>query len=157
MPIRGVALRTCRKQWTIGRGGERRSGISVLMVRHDDHIDKLRKKHIKRQRSVLIYENEHNCVKFYNKLLPLKLIKVHARTHRHRHRHTYIYIYIYVCVCVCVCVCVYVYIYIYIMPVVVGNLRAPFKYWTKVFASHFNTNTIGKGMNTSLASPGMSK
>ena len=31
-PIRHVALKTCRKQWTIRRGGERGSGISVLMA-----------------------------------------------------------------------------------------------------------------------------
>ena len=37
--IRDVALKTCRKQWTIGRGGERGSGISVLMARHDDDDD----------------------------------------------------------------------------------------------------------------------
>ena len=36
VPIRGVILKTCRKQWTIGRGGERGSVISVLMARHDD-------------------------------------------------------------------------------------------------------------------------
>ena len=36
VPIRDVALRTCQKQWTIGRGGERGSGISMLIVRHDD-------------------------------------------------------------------------------------------------------------------------
>ena len=36
VPIRDVALRTYRKQWMIGRGGERGSGISVLIVRHDD-------------------------------------------------------------------------------------------------------------------------
>ena len=35
--IRDVALETCLKQWTIGRGGERGPGISMLMVRHDDH------------------------------------------------------------------------------------------------------------------------
>ena len=35
VPIRDVFLKTCRKQCTIGRGGERRSGISVLMARHD--------------------------------------------------------------------------------------------------------------------------
>ena len=34
--IRGVALRTCRKRWTIGRGGERGSGISVQIAWHDD-------------------------------------------------------------------------------------------------------------------------
>ena len=31
VPIRGLALKTCWKQWTIGRGGERGSGISVMM------------------------------------------------------------------------------------------------------------------------------
>ena len=31
VPIREGALRICRKQWTIGRCGERRSGISVLI------------------------------------------------------------------------------------------------------------------------------
>ena len=30
--IRDVALRICRKKWTIGRCGERRSGISVLIA-----------------------------------------------------------------------------------------------------------------------------
>ena len=39
VPIEYVALKTCRKQWMIGRGGERGSGISVLMVRHDDDND----------------------------------------------------------------------------------------------------------------------
>ena len=34
--VRYVFLKTCRKQWTIGRGGERGSGISVLMAWHDD-------------------------------------------------------------------------------------------------------------------------
>ena len=34
--IRGVALRTCRKRLTIGRGSERRSEMSVLMAQDDD-------------------------------------------------------------------------------------------------------------------------
>ena len=37
--IRDVALRTCQKRWTIGRSGERGSGISVLAARHDDDDD----------------------------------------------------------------------------------------------------------------------
>ena len=32
VPIRDVDLRTCRKQWTIRKGGERGSGISVLIA-----------------------------------------------------------------------------------------------------------------------------
>ena len=39
VPIRDVALRIYRKQWTIGKCGERGSGISVLIVRHDDDDD----------------------------------------------------------------------------------------------------------------------
>ena len=38
MRIRDVALKTCQKRWTIGRSGDRGSGISVLAVRHDDDI-----------------------------------------------------------------------------------------------------------------------
>ena len=33
-----VTLKICRRQWMIGRSGERWSGISVLAVRHDDNI-----------------------------------------------------------------------------------------------------------------------
>ena len=36
VPIRDVVLKTYRKQWTIEKGNEKRSGISVLMARHDD-------------------------------------------------------------------------------------------------------------------------
>ena len=36
---RDVNLKNCRKQWTIGRGGERGSGISMLIVLHDDDDD----------------------------------------------------------------------------------------------------------------------
>ena len=34
--IRDVALKTCQRRWTIGKSGERESGISVLAARHDD-------------------------------------------------------------------------------------------------------------------------
>ena len=37
--IRDVALKTCRKQWTIETGGEKGSRISVLIARHDDDDD----------------------------------------------------------------------------------------------------------------------
>ncbi len=36
VPIRDVALKTYRKQWTIGRGGERESGISMMIAQYDD-------------------------------------------------------------------------------------------------------------------------
>ena len=34
-----VALRTSRKQWTIGRCGKRGSEISMLIAQHDDNDD----------------------------------------------------------------------------------------------------------------------
>ena len=37
--IRDVVQKTCLRQWTIGKSGERGSGISVLPARHDDDDD----------------------------------------------------------------------------------------------------------------------
>ena len=37
--IRDVAQKTCRRRWTIGRNGERGSGIFVLTAWHDDDDD----------------------------------------------------------------------------------------------------------------------
>ena len=37
--IRDVALKTCQRRCTIGKSGERGSGISVLVTRHDDDDD----------------------------------------------------------------------------------------------------------------------
>ena len=39
VPIRNVALKTCRKQWTLRRGGERGSRIFVLIAQQDDDDD----------------------------------------------------------------------------------------------------------------------
>ena len=36
MKTQNVTLKTCRRRWMIGRGGERGSGISVLAARHED-------------------------------------------------------------------------------------------------------------------------
>ena len=37
--IRDVVQKTCQRRWTIGKSGERGSGISVLSARHDDDDD----------------------------------------------------------------------------------------------------------------------
>ena len=42
VPIRDVTLKIYWKQWTLGRSGERGSGISVLMARRDDGDDYVR-------------------------------------------------------------------------------------------------------------------
>ena len=39
VPIQDVALKTYQKRWTIEKGGERGSGISVLAARHDDDVN----------------------------------------------------------------------------------------------------------------------
>ena len=39
--IRDVVQKTCRRRWTIGKSGERGSGISVRAARHDDDDDLL--------------------------------------------------------------------------------------------------------------------
>ena len=38
-----VALKTCQKQWMIEKGGEKGSGISMLMMWHDDDDDEFQK------------------------------------------------------------------------------------------------------------------
>ena len=42
--IQDVVQKTCLRRWTIGKSGERGSGISVLPARHDDDDDDLYKK-----------------------------------------------------------------------------------------------------------------
>ena len=37
--IQDVVLKTCRKQWTIEKGGKKGSKISMLMAWHDDDDD----------------------------------------------------------------------------------------------------------------------
>ena len=37
--IQDVALRICQKRWTVGRCGERGSGLSMLIAQHDDDDD----------------------------------------------------------------------------------------------------------------------
>ena len=39
VPVQDVPLKTYWKQWTIEKGGEKGSGISMLMVRRDDDDD----------------------------------------------------------------------------------------------------------------------
>ena len=41
VPMQDVALKICRKQWTIEKSGEKGSGISVLIAQHDDDDDDL--------------------------------------------------------------------------------------------------------------------
>ena len=66
--IRDVALKTCQRRWTIGKSGERGSGIYVLVARHDDDES-------------------------YQQLLQHKII---VFSHENINIYIYIYIYIYI-------------------------------------------------------------
>ena len=54
--IRDVSLKTCRKQWTIGRDDERGSGISVLMTQREDDDDVPLKKETKPKQTKYMIE-----------------------------------------------------------------------------------------------------
>ena len=52
-----VALKTCWSRWTRNRGGERGSGISVLVARHNDDDDD--------DMYIYIYIYNHPCLLYY--------------------------------------------------------------------------------------------
>ena len=72
VPIWDVVLKTCWKQWTIGRGDERGSGISVLIVRHvdDDDDDALQEPQIKLTKLTVTKLTETNLTE--TKLMEIK-------------------------------------------------------------------------------------
>ena len=70
---RRVPLKTCRKRWTIGRGGERGSEISVLIARQDDDDDdffnmkfKINEKSQEDPLLKLEDKNSRKCFNFYD-------------------------------------------------------------------------------------------
>ena len=94
--IRRVALTTCRKQWTMGSGGERGSEISVLMAQQDDDDDN---------------ERYTCCVRtqrLKNYILELKRLLCISLS-------LSLYIYIYICKCVRG-------VYVYVCVVVIRNI-----------------------------------
>ena len=68
VPIQDVALKTCRKQWTIGRGGERVSGISMLIARHDDDDD--------RRNWIHLYMSDYNYNNYISTASLLSFFKI---------------------------------------------------------------------------------
>ena len=69
VPIRDVDLKTCRKQWTIERGGEKGSGRFEQIARHDDDDDDFLN-----QRAIKILQSDFLPGAFYhvNKLFSLR-------------------------------------------------------------------------------------
>ena len=133
--IRDVLLKTYLGRWTIGRSGERGSGISVLPAWYDDNDDDIyNSTHATLHYTGLLKIHLYMVIKaFYHKLNPHNSLEKHmylyisvyayvflcTQKNAHRgHTHTLIHrnIYIYKCVCVCVnvfvgvsmCVCVQV-------------------------------------------------
>ena len=77
--IRDVVLKTYLGRWTIGRSGERGSGISMLPAWHDDY-------------DIYIYA----------------YIYMHIYIYAYMYIYMHIYIYIYMHIYVCVCVYIYI-------------------------------------------------
>ena len=65
MRIWDVALKTCLRRWTIGKNGERGSGISMLAARHDDDDD-----------DAIVYENKFSCFATKNKWIWIPTILI---------------------------------------------------------------------------------
>ena len=71
--IRDVTLKTCQRWWTIGRSGERGSGISVPVARHDDDEVKERenKRHSKYLFKCLHFDYSSNFFQQFNNIKEL--------------------------------------------------------------------------------------
>ena len=91
--IQVVVLKTYLGRWTIGRSGERGSGISVLPARYDDDDDFLNTLLKRVGGSKLIF-----CYRVFSHPFMYIFLTVFfkQRTHTHTHTHTHIYIYIYI-------------------------------------------------------------
>ena len=85
--IRDVAQKTCQRRGTIGRSGERGSGISVQAARHDDDDDDV----IMYLRTVYYTENM-----FINELEIQKIKKLYVYEYLFHPHCAYIYIFIYI-------------------------------------------------------------
>ena len=86
--IRDAVLRTCLGRWTIGRSGERGSGISVLPARHDDDDDDIIK-------SYWQYGGPLNCIQCAHRTNVQKLLFGEATMARlcvFVHRRTYLWV-----------------------------------------------------------------
>ena len=75
-----VALKTCRRWWTIGRRGKNGSGISVLAARHDDDDDLWN----------ILSEFENRLGKYLSTILTAMLIKMYIKNKTSRIQFVYI-------------------------------------------------------------------
>ena len=76
--IQVVVLKTCLGRWTIGRSGERGSGISVLPARYDDDDDDLRFVTLLRVKFFFnnLFSIPIDKAKWLNKLTPFSFVLV---------------------------------------------------------------------------------
>ena len=83
--IRDIALKTCRRRWTIGRIGEKGSGISLLAARHedDDDIYLLIHLHIYANQLFPFSHSFYQCLVYITLSLSLSLSLSCTHTHTH--------------------------------------------------------------------------
>ena len=74
--IRDAVQKTCLRRWTIGKSGERGSGISVLPARHDDDEDDFWNSgsHLVFSRSPTESSTEEDCAKQLSKYCDFNII-----------------------------------------------------------------------------------
>ena len=98
--IQDVVLKTYLGRWTIGRSGERGSGISVLPARYDDDDDMYI--------HIYLYYSIISNLPIINISEVFSLVSIFIFSDLYPFSpitYKYIYIYIYIPLCVCVCVC----------------------------------------------------
>ena len=112
VPIRDVALKTYRKQWTVEKDGEKGSGISVLMTWHDKDEDiyiyiyiyiYICSLIVRAVTRFPIHWSQCILISFLPSFFLSNFARInqqfhykHTHTHTHTHTHIYIYIYIYI-------------------------------------------------------------
>ena len=99
--IRDVALRTCQRRWTIGRSGERGSGISVLAAWHDERLIRIFHSFLNRSIDIILvcYYND-NPMDSKIVLYIYIYIYIYIYTHTHLNMCTWWYEFVDMCMCI---------------------------------------------------------
>ena len=77
-----VALKTCRGRWTIGKSGERGSGISVLAARHDDDDDSSERMDCRDENSKEFVKKMLKCLRAIGANMGIKVLFLHSHLDR---------------------------------------------------------------------------
>ena len=104
--IRNVALKTCQRRWTIGKRGERGSGISMLVAQHGDDDDIYNTSLVLKKDPFLVMSHSRTLCQKQTRsnwkkgpsleVMMYGLLKAIIRFYTYHRIYIYIYIYIYI-------------------------------------------------------------